>query len=242
MGVDTVFADALDVYRLLFRRSVVTAAIVFTIVEALDYLADIPSGTGAKVVLGLVAVVLDFAGPVVVQGALVEIVRNVHEGRRPKSIEHLYESALRRAHSLLWAAIVYALGIVFGLILLVVPGLLAAARWCLMAPIIVLENQRGGDALARSSSLVRGRTGTVLGIVFLTFLIVEITSSLGIGVRFIDLPEPLAFILDVVTGALTAPFEAHVLTVIYYRLTDPERPVIHPDVRTWASVWEGTPA
>ena len=38
--------------------------------------------------------------------------------------------------------------------------------------------------------------------------------------------------------SLTAPLEAHVLTVIYYRLTEPERPVIHEDVAGWESVWE----
>jgi hypothetical protein len=39
--------------------------------------------------------------------------------------------------------------------------------------------------------------------------------------------------------SLTAPFAAHVLTVIYYHLTDPARPVIHDDVFTWPSVWGG---
>jgi putative exporter of polyketide antibiotics len=103
---------------LLFRRSVLTAAIVFTILEALDYLAEIPSDTGAELALGAVSFILDIAGPVLVQGGLVEIVRNVHEGRRPKSIEHLYESALRRVHSLVWGCLVYGVGIVIGLILL----------------------------------------------------------------------------------------------------------------------------
>ena len=39
-------------------------------------------------------------------------------------------------------------------------------------------------------------------------------------------------------SSLTAPFDAHVLTVIYYRLTDSEVPVIHPAVLQWDSVWE----
>jgi len=41
-----------------------------------------------------------------------------------------------------------------------------------------------------------------------------------------------------VWNSLAAPFDAHVLTVLYYRVTDPARPVIHPDVLHWKSVWE----
>jgi len=49
---------------------------------------------------------------------------------------------------------------------------------------------------------------------------------------------PTAYLLPFVWNSVTAPFTAHVLTVIYYRLTDPERPVIHEDLLGWSSVWE----
>jgi hypothetical protein len=34
-------------------------------------------------------------------------------------------------------------------------------------------------------------------------------------------------------------FQAHALSVLYYRLVDPQRPAIDPQVRTWPSVWAG---
>lgn len=40
-------------------------------------------------------------------------------------------------------------------------------------------------------------------------------------------------------ATVTAPFSAHVLAVVYYRLADPERPVIHEEVGRWRSVWAG---
>jgi hypothetical protein len=46
------------------------------------------------------------------------------------------------------AAFVYTLGIVFGLIALIIPGLLAFSRWSLMAPAIMLEGHNAGDARA----------------------------------------------------------------------------------------------
>jgi hypothetical protein len=38
---------------------------------------------------------------------------------------------------------------------------------------------------------------------------------------------------------IAAPYAAHVLSVLYYRLTDPERPTINPVVHEWSSVWNG---
>jgi len=35
------------------------------------------------------------------------------------------------------------------------------------------------------------------------------------------------------------PFQAHALSVLYYRLVDPQRPAIDPQVRMWPSVWAG---
>ena len=60
------------------------------------------------------------------------------------------------------------------------------------------------------------------------------------SLRLLDVDEALTSILfSFVWSSLTAPFEAHVLSVVYYRLTDPERPVIHEDVARWQSVWAG---
>jgi hypothetical protein len=109
--------------------------------------------------------------------ALIALVRDVHEARRPEEIDALSVRAGRRIGSLTWAAFGYALGIVLGLIALIIPGLLAF---------------RDGRSWQRRSCL-----------------------------------------------RATSAFEAHVLSVIYYRITDPETRVIHPDVRSWQSVWEG---
>jgi hypothetical protein len=42
----------------------------------------------------------------------------------------------------------------------------------------------------------------------------------------------------VVAGALVTPYAAHALNVIYYRLTDPDHPIL-PDQpqQAWHSVW-----
>ena len=117
------------------------------------------------------------------------------------------------------------------MILFVVPGLLALSRWCLMGPLIVLERTGIREARRRSSKLVKGRTGGVL-------LVMVAVSALEYGV-----PEWAAvragrdWVYYAVSAAVT-PFVAHVLSSLYYRLADPERPVIAPRHQNLESPWD----
>jgi hypothetical protein len=43
----------------------------------------------------------------------------------------------------------------------------------------------------------------------------------------------------ILLSALTVLFQADALSVLYYRLVDPHRPAIDPQVRTWPTVWVG---
>ncbi len=240
MSISAVLGDAWRVYVLLFRRSVIVAAVVFLAIAALE----VTSGTAAAV-LGELA---SLGGPVLVQGALVLIVRNVHEGNRPAEIIDLGRIAGRRFLSLLGASILYVLGVGLGLLAFIVPGLLAASRWSLMAPGIMLEHRTTFRALDRSRALVRGvdtslgdRTWTVFGIVAVTFVLTGvIPAAVVIAVFGVHRsPGDWQIVANAVLSTFTAPYAAHVLSVVYYRLTDPDRPAIHPQVRNWPSVWEG---
>lgn len=97
----------------------------------------------------------------IIQGALIELVRNIHEGRRPAGINALLERVGECFWQLIKVSIIYGLGVGLGLVLFIVPGLFIAARWSLMAPLVVLEGVKRGAA-DRSSSLVKGKTQTVL--------------------------------------------------------------------------------
>lgn len=236
MSVSTILGTAWDLYVLLFRRSVAVAAMVYAVIALVDLSGSQSRNASVGALFGLLSFVLAFAGPVLVQGALVRIVRNVHEGERPEEIGTLFDAARERFGSLLLASIVYGLGVAVGLLLFIVPGLIAAARWCLMAPLIMLEGRGAGDARRRSSEIVRGSTATVLGALVVTFLltaaIIPLELAAGIGT------DGVAYaIVSFVWGTLTAPFFAHVLTVVYYQLVDAHRPVIHERWRSGESPW-----
>jgi hypothetical protein len=234
--VSGILSDAWRLYRLLFRRSIGFAAVVIAVLTAVNVAQyAVPRHTGLSVLLGIAAVVLAFAGPVIIQGALIELVRNIHEGRRPAGINALLERVGECFWQLLKVSIIYGLGVGLGLVLFIVPGLIIMARWSLMAPLVVLENVTQGAA-ARSSSLVRGKAQTVL-LALLVGLAVSGIPSYIVYIAPIALYWQLLF--SFVWGSLTVPFSAYLFTVIYYRITDPERSVIDPAVSSWKSLWNG---
>lgn len=236
LTVTEIYWTTWRIYRLLFRRSVATAAVVFAVVTVVRVVDDLDLSLGADLLLGIVGFGLDFAAPVVVQGALVEIVRNLHEARAPERIPHLLERARTRFPSLLWASIVYGFGVFFGLLLLIVPGVVAAARWCLMAPLIMLEDRDSESARLRSSQIVRGSTPGVA----LVLVIAYVLLGAPMWAVFFFVGNDIEWdLVGFVWNSLTAPFEAHLLTVLYYRFTDPARSVVAPEVLRWRSVWTG---
>jgi hypothetical protein len=233
MTVSGILGDAWRLYRLLFRRSIVFAAVVMAVITAINAAQYSTSGQTALLV-GIVATVLALAGPVIVQGALIELVRNIHEGHRPVGVDALLERVGECFWQLIKVSIIYGLGVALGLIAFIVPGLFLAARWSLMAPLVVLENVTSGAA-AKSNALIRGKTQTVLLALVLAFAIIGIPA-------YVVYLSPIALhwqlLFSFVWGSLTAPFQAHLLTVIYYRITDPERPVIDDSVSSWKSLWK----
>jgi len=116
------------------------------------------------------------------------------------------------------AGILAAIGIILGLILLIVPGLLLMTWWAVIVPTIVLENRSAGESFGRSRELVRGYAWSVLGVIVLTILLL-IGFQIVLGLVLTPLADWLqSFISQVVSGTLTAPFIAIVLTLLYLRL------------------------
>lgn len=85
-------------------------------------------------------------------------------GARP-SAQRAYRDALRRFVPYVLTALMVVLGVGFGFLLFVVPGIIAAVSWTLALPVVVIEGAWGADAIRRSRELVRRhwwRTAVVL--------------------------------------------------------------------------------
>jgi hypothetical protein len=213
--ISEVLGEAFALYRRLFRRSVVVAGLIFAVVALAQALA---ARSGTAVAL-FVSLLLSLVGGLLVQGALVEVVRDLREGRPPAPVNEYYDRTRGRLGTLVGASIGYGFGVLVGFLLLVIPGLIAIARWSLIVPLVMIEKLGWRDAFRRSSELVRGQTGRVLALVVIADIIVAVVSSF-----FSFLPGFVgAWVGGTVAGAIAVPFEAYVLTVLYYRLSERER-------------------
>jgi hypothetical protein len=224
--ISGVLSEAFEVYRRLLRRSVIVAGLIFAVVS----LASALAARHLTTVTQLVSLLLALAGGLLVQGALVEVVRDLHEGRTPASVNEYYDRTRGRLGTLFGTSIVYGLGA-----LIIVP----IARWSLAVPLVMIEGRKRREAFKRSSQLVRGQTGRVLVLVLITYFISAL-AALAIREVFAFLPNFAdLWIGGTVAGALTIPFQAHVLTVLYYRLTEPDRPILPSGTRdSWRSIWD----
>ncbi|TML17631.1 MAG: hypothetical protein E6G31_00295 [Actinobacteria bacterium] len=135
-----------------------------------------------------------------------------------------------RAHltAVLVAGILAVIGIGIGFLLLIIPGLVLLTFWSVIVPTIVLEGKSAGESFGRSFDLVRGYFWRVLGIIVLTVLI-----YVGFEIVLSLILTPLAdwlknFVSTIVSGTLTAPFFALVLTVLYFRLSAAQEGVAAP--------------
>jgi hypothetical protein len=159
------------------------------------------------------------------QAALVKAVDDVRDGRADLSLRETFSQAREQLSSVAVAAILAGLGIVLGLILLIVPGLVLMTWWAVLIPVVVLENRSAGDAFSRSRELVRGHGWGVFGVIVLMVLLL-----IGFSIVLSLILTPLAdwlqsFVSEIISGTLTAPFVAVVLTLLYFRLRQAKEPV-----------------
>ncbi|HEU5252044.1 MAG TPA: hypothetical protein VFU16_01795 [Solirubrobacterales bacterium] len=167
----------------------------------------------------LLVIPLALAVTFLYQGLVVGLVRDVQDGRRDSSVGDLMRAALPVLLPLIGAGFVVGIGLVLGLLLLIVPGLFLMTIWAVTAPAIVIERRRVFDALRRSRDLVRGNGWPVFGVVLVTFLIgIVVGGGLLLAVAAIADGLILEVVLSALAQTVTAPIEALVASVLYFRL------------------------
>jgi len=115
------------------------------------------------------------------------------------------------------------------------------SRWSLAVPAVMLEGLGPRAAMKRSTALVKGHGWAVFR-VLLNVTILAGLSSLVIQLLLVRLfgSAHASFGLWAsisIAGAITTPYAAHALSVVYYRLTDPDRPVLPEPPSRWQSIW-----
>ena len=221
MSVSEVLGEAFDLYKRFFRHFVITAAVVYVVLDLVSALADraaSSSSIGAGLLWGLIAVLLSVVGAFWLQGALIEAVRDVRDGRIDVPVSELFQRTRPRLPALIAAGIVAGIAIAIGFVLLIVPGLFLLTRWSLIPAVIVIEKRSAGESFDRSWQLTKGYGWTVFGALIVAFIIYLIGQGILRAV-FAPLPNFLAiWIGGIVAHSITTPFIAAVGAVLYFRL------------------------
>ena len=170
----------------------------------------------------LIAAVVGIVGYFLVQAALVELIRDVRDGRADRGVADTYRAVLPRLPALIPAGVIAAVAIGIGLLLLIVPGLFLLTIWSMLGAVIVIEGRSAGESFGRSREIVRGNGWSVFGLLVVTFAIVAIASGV-ISLLFAPLPDFLdTWLGSLVAHSLTVPFSAAALTTAYFRLVSVE--------------------
>ena len=232
MDIGDVLSEAWNLYKRFLWQFFLTALVVFAVLDLLSALAGAAAGdsVGAGIFWGLIAFVIGIVGYFWVQGALVELVRDVRDGRADRTIGETYATVRPRLPALIAAGILAALGIGIGLILFIVPGLFLLTIWSMLVPVIVIEGRAAGESFTRSREIVRGHGWPVFGLILITFITIGIASAL---IRLVFSPLP-SFLDDwlgsLVAHSLTVPFAAAALTTAYFKLSAPAAAPVLPEV------------
>jgi hypothetical protein len=213
-----IFGEAWGLYLAHWRHFVSIAVVVYLLLWVLSVLVTALFDWLGLFIAGLIAI----AGAFWLQGALIEAVRDVRDGRADLSVRDTLERVRPHFNRIVLAGILAGIAITFGLLLLLVPGLILLTIWIVVIPAIVLEERGVVEAFGRSRELVRGHGWNVFAVIVLTFLLL-----LGVSLLLSALLAPLEnwvarLIGDVVGNTLVAPFVVATWTLVYYRLTADE--------------------
>jgi membrane-anchored glycerophosphoryl diester phosphodiesterase (GDPDase) len=110
-------------------------------------------------------------------GALTRAAAGAVIGERP-DFGRSYAAARARLGSIVLVAFLTGLAILLGLVLLVIPGLIAFVRLLVTVPAVVVEGRRGRDALRRSWGLTAGHGWSVFGTILVAFLLSGVVQGL----------------------------------------------------------------
>jgi Membrane domain of glycerophosphoryl diester phosphodiesterase len=209
-----VFGEAWQLYKRHWRHFMAIALVVFIVLALVGILLAWLLGW-----LGvIIGVFISIAGTFWLQGALIQAVSDVRDGRADLSVSETFSKVRPKLGTIIVAGILLGLAIAIGFLLLIVPGLYLLTIWIAVIPAIVLEDRGIGEAFGRSRELVRGNGWNVFGVIVLTLLIL-IGVGIAIGLVLSPLDEWLASLIQqLVWNTIVTPFVVAVWTLVYYRL------------------------
>jgi len=147
----------------------------------------------------------------ITNAALIYAISNAYL-EKPISVGRSLKRALQRILALIGTWLLVGLAIMGGLILCLVPGILAAFWFALATQVVVIENVGGFAALKRSKQLMAGNIGTI----FVLGLLIGLINA-GIGFAAVLIPQPhVRVVVNAIVEAVLVIFASAAIVVFYF--------------------------
>ncbi|GMQ85251.1 MAG: glycerophosphoryl diester phosphodiesterase membrane domain-containing protein [Acidimicrobiia bacterium] len=242
LGVGEKLDAAFSLYRRNFGTLLgIVAMIIIPFQLASVYLASLADrdSVGSVLFIGLISVVVGFIGNVFATGSVTKAIVDDYLGETPN-----WQDSLRfgwtKVGPLVVGSILYGLGLLFGFVLFIIPGVFLWVTWAMWVPAVIVEDRGGKVALGRSNALAKGRRWPVFGFLIVVYLIVSIIDLIAGSVlfAFVSAGSAADTVINVAVALLVAPFVAAATVVLYF---DQRVRVEAFDVELLASQISGTP-
>jgi hypothetical protein len=216
----TVIREAWEQYKAHWQHLLPLALVVYLILGLVSLLLVILLGWFGA----LLGAVVGIIGVFWLQGALVEAVSDIRDGRADLTMGQTFGRAQQHIGTLAIAGILAGLAVAVGLLLLIVPGLYLLTIWSVLIPVIVLERRRVMEAFGRSRELVSGNGWNAFGVIVICFLILIGVSILVRIATFWLGGDFGEYVRSVISNTIGIPFLALALTNMYFRLREVKEP------------------
>ena len=201
----SVISSAFAIYRDQAAVLLGSAAAVFLISGIMAWL------------LGWVGALIGFVASLFYQGMVVELVRDVQDGRRDATIGELFSKVAPVVLPLLAVSILATIGIAIGFVLIIIPGLFLMTIWSVAIPVVVIERPGVFSSFGRSRALVKGFGWQVFGVIVVV-IIIAIVISIIVAIVASGMSDGARAVLQFVLNIVTAPLQALLVSVLYFGL------------------------
>jgi hypothetical protein len=196
----------------LYQREAGTLLPVAAALYAIQFVIAIALPVSLAVVVTLVFWVL----VVLYQGFVVELVA-ADEANRRMTTGELIGAVTPVLGSLLVISILFAIALVIGFILIIIPGLILLTIWSVVVPVEVLEHRGILGSFGRSRELVRGNGWNVFGVIVIVWVVAIVISFLAAALAA-GLGHVGRDIVQWAVNVAIAPVVALSATVLYLEL------------------------
>lgn len=224
MQAGDVIREAWGYYKAHWQHLLPFALVVYLILGVVSLLLTIALGWFGALLGAFIGII----GVFWLQGALVEAVADIRDGRADMTMGQTFSRAQQHIGTLAITGILAGLAIALGLVLLIVPGLYLMTIWSVVIPVIVLERSGVMEAFGRSRELVSGYGWSAFGVIVLCFLIL-IGVSLVVAILTFWIGGAVGeYVRSVISNTIGIPFLALALTSMYFRLHALKEPAVAP--------------